>query len=132
MKDGIVSNLSFPQLFKIELNDQASLKPALDLGCGATNLLANLRKKDLVEEQKVLNFNKECRVFVIKAVENLRSRMAIGTTFVKNMLCLNPHSLEKLGVTIFVKRFANILHSLTKQKMCSNTEGDVSIDQFRI
>ena len=78
MKDGIVSNLS-----KIKLNDQASLKPVLVLGCAATNLLSNLRKKDLVEEQKVLNFNKECRVFVIRAVENLRSRMAIGTKFVK-------------------------------------------------
>ena len=58
MKDGVVSNLSLPKLFKIELNDQAFLKPALDLGCAATNLLSNLRKKDLVEEQKILNFNK--------------------------------------------------------------------------
>ena len=74
MKERIVSNLSLPKLFKIELNDQASLKPALDLGCAATNLLSNLRKKDLVEEQKILNFNKECRVFVTKAVESLRSR----------------------------------------------------------
>ena len=81
---------------------KASLKPALDIGCAATNLLANLRKKDLVEEQKVLNFNKECGTFVIKVVRNLRSRMAIGSTFVKNMSCLNPRSLEKLGVTIFV------------------------------
>ena len=82
MKDGVVSNLSLPKLFKIELNDQASLKPALDLGCAATNLLSILRKKDLVEEQKILNFNKECRIFVIKAVESLRSRTAIETTSV--------------------------------------------------
>ena len=59
---------------------KTSLKPALDLGCAA---LANLKKKHLVEEQKVLNFNKECRLFVIKAVENLQSRMAIRSTFVK-------------------------------------------------
>ena len=71
MKGGIISNLSVPQLFKIEFNNQASLKPALELGCAATNLLTKLREKDLVEEQKVLNFNNECRVFVIKAVENL-------------------------------------------------------------
>ena len=45
MKDVIVINLSLDQLFKVELNDQASLKPALDLGCAAINLLANLRKK---------------------------------------------------------------------------------------
>ena len=102
------------QLFKVKLNDQASLKPALDLGCAATNLLANLRKKYLVEEQKVFFFNKECRLFVIKEVENHQSRMAIGSTFVKNMSCLNPHSLEKLGVTIVVKSFANILHPLAK------------------
>ena len=47
------------------------------------------------------------------------------------MSCLNPYSLEKLGVTIVVKRFANIVHSLTKQKMRSNTEADASIDRFR-
>ena len=47
------------QLFKVELNDQASFKPALNLGCAATNLLANLMKKDLVEEQIVLSFNKK-------------------------------------------------------------------------
>ena len=70
------------QLFKVELNDQASLKPALDLSCAATNLLANLKKNDLIEEQKVLNFKKEYRLFFIKAVENLRSIMAIGSTFV--------------------------------------------------
>ena len=69
-----------------------------------------LRKKDLVEEQKVLNFNNECRVFVIKAVENLQSRMAVGSTFIKNISSLNPENLEKLGVTIVVKRFANIVH----------------------
>ena len=113
MKDVIVTNLSLYLLFKVELNDQASLKSALDLGCAATNLLANLRKKDLVEEQKILIFNKECRLFVLQAVENIRSRMAIGSTIVKSMSCLNPHSLEKLGVTIVVKRFANIVHSLT-------------------
>ena len=93
MKDVIVVNLSLYQLFKVELYDQSFLN--LDLGCTATNLLANFRKKDLVEEQKVLNFNKECRVLVIKAVENLGSRMPIGNTSVKNMSCLNPHSLEK-------------------------------------
>ena len=64
MKGKIVTNLSLNQLFKVELNDQASLKPVLDFGCAATNLLANLRKKDLVEEQMVLNFNKECRLFI--------------------------------------------------------------------
>ena len=69
-----------------------------------------LRKKDLVEEQKVLNFNNECRVFVIKAVENLQSRIAVGSTFIKNISSLNPENLEKLGVTIVVKRFANIVH----------------------
>ena len=57
--------------------------------------------------------------------------MAIGSKFVKNMSCLNPHSLEKVGVTIVVKRFANIVHSLTNQKICSNSEGDASIGQFR-
>ena len=131
IKEEIISNLSLPQLFKIEMNDKASQKPVLDLGCAATNLLAKLRKKDLVEEQKVLNFNNECRVFVIKAVENLRSRMAVGSTFIKNISSLNPENLEKLGVTIIVKRFTNIVHSLTKQKMCSNKDGDASIEQFR-
>ena len=53
-----------------------------------------LRKKDLVEEQKVLNFNNECRVFVIKAVENLQSRMAVGSTFIKNISSLNPEVLK--------------------------------------
>ena len=110
IKEEIISNLSLPQLFKIEMNDKASLKPVLDLGCAATNLLMKLRKKDLVEEQKVLNFNNECRVFVIKAVENLQRRMAVGSTFIKNISSLNPKNLEKLGVTIVVKRFANIVH----------------------
>ena len=57
--------------------------------------------------------------------------MAIGTTFIKDMSCLNPHNLDKLGVTVLVKRFVSIVHTLTKQKMCSNTEGDESIDHFR-
>ena len=57
--------------------------------------------------------------------------MDIGSTFVKNMSCLNPHSLEKLGVTIVVKSFTNIVHSLTKKNMCSNSEGNASIGQFR-
>ena len=47
------------------------------------------------------------------------------------MSCFYPHSLEKLGVTIVVKHFANIAHSLTKQNMCSNSEGDASIGQSR-
>ena len=64
MKDVVVTNLGLNQLFKVELNDQASLKPALDLGCAATNLLANLRKKDLVEEQKVLVSTKNVEYFL--------------------------------------------------------------------
>ena len=47
------------------------------------------------------------------------------------MSCVNPHSLKKLKVKIVFKHFANIVHSLTKQKMCFNTEGDANIDQFR-
>ena len=64
-------------------------------------------------------------------MENFRSRMAIGSTFVKNTSCLNPRSLEKLRVKVVVKRFAMIVHSLTKQNMCSNSEGDSSIGQFK-
>ena len=105
IKEEIISNLSLPQLFKIEMNDKASLKPVLDLGCAATNLLMKLRKKDLVEEQKVLNFNNECRVFVIKAVENLQSRMAVGSTFIKNISSLNPENLEKLAKANFFVHF---------------------------
>ena len=55
--------------------------------------------------------------------------MVIGSTFVKNMSCLYPHSLEKLGATIFVKRFVNTVHS-TKKNMCSNSEGDASIGKL--
>ena len=113
MKDMIVMNLSLNQLFQVKLNDQASQKPAPETLVGLQTI-SKFEGKDQVEEQKVLNFNKECRVFVIKAVENLRSRMAIGSTFVKHMSCLNLHRFEKLGVTIVVKRFANIVHSLTK------------------
>ena len=71
MKDEMVSNLSLHQLSKLDLNNRTSLKPVIELGCAATNFLANLRRKDLVDEQKVFNFNKDCRIFVVTAVENL-------------------------------------------------------------
>ena len=63
MKDEMVSNLSLHQLSKLDLNNLASLKPVDDFGCGATNLLAKLRRKNLVDKEKVFDFNKDCRIF---------------------------------------------------------------------
>ena len=120
MKDEMVSNLSLHQLSKLDLNNRTSLKPVVELGCAATNLLANLRRKDLVDEEKVFSFITDCRIFAVKAIESFPSSMYIGSTFVKSMSCLNPHSLEKLGVTIVVKGFANIVHSL-QSKTCAPT-----------
>ena len=58
MKDEMVSSLSLHQLSKLGLNNGTSLKPVVEIGCAETNLLAKLRRKDLVDEENVFNFNK--------------------------------------------------------------------------
>ena len=108
------------------LNSQTSLKPVVEFGCAATDLLASLRRKDLVDEGKVF-FNKDCRICAVNVVEYLQSKITIGSTFVISMSCLNLHSLVKLGVSIVVEPFANILQSLTRQNIGSNSKGDASI-----
>ena len=65
MKDEMVSNISLHQLSNLDLNNRTSLKPVVELGFAATNLLANLRRKDQVDEEKVFNFNKDCRIIVV-------------------------------------------------------------------
>ena len=62
-------------------------------------------------KRKSVQFQLRLKNICCKRGGNIWSRIAIWGTFVKDISCLNPHCLEKLGVTIVVKRFANIVHS---------------------
>lgn len=84
------------------------LIPKIDLGCTADKKIKELIAKSTVSEKRVLQFQMECKEFLVKVVCKLIAKEPIQYSLVRNINCLDPRNMmsdHDVSITKFRREF---------------------------
>ena len=102
----------------------------IDLGFTADKKIKELIAKSTVSEKRVLQFQMECKEFLVKVVCKLVAKAPIQYSLVRNISCLHPRSMMS-DHDVSITKFKRVLTTLENAKKVLEGDCDSLIELFR-
>ena len=102
----------------------------IDVGFTADKKMKELIAKSTVSEKRVLQFQMECKEFLVKVVCKLIAKAPIQYSLVMNVNCLDPRNMMSDHV-VSITKFKRVLTSLENAKKVLEGACDSLLELFR-
>ena len=106
------------------------MKRFIFFGCAAQSELDSLRRRDEVGEKLVSDLNESGKSFVVGIIVKIKSRLLVGSSFLRQAACLDPSQLSILGKELVLLRFTQLVQQLSHLKIIACELGDKSLNEF--
>ena len=126
VKEGVMTSAtSYVKLVNIDVSDPENTKPGkfLDIGLAARRELTSLSKANKITALEVLEFEKQCKLFLLRATEKMLEKCPLKYRIVRCLKCLNPQQIAA-SLTQSVKLFEKLLHCLIDANRVKEADAD--------
>ena len=133
IKTTVISEAKTPlKLTKLDPADSSihASHSKIDLGFTADKKIKELIAKATVSEKRVLQFQMECKEFLMKVVCKLIAKAPIQYSLVRNINCLDPRNMMS-DHDVSITKFKRVLTTLENAKKVLEGECDSLLELFR-
>lgn len=133
IKTTVISEAKTPlKLTKLDPADSSihASHSKIDLGFTADKKIKESIAKSTVSEKRVLQFQMECKEFLMKVVCKLIAKAPIQYSLVRNINCLDPRNMMS-DHDVSITKFKRVLTTLENAKKVPEGECDSLLELFR-
>ena len=133
IKTAVISEAKTPlKLTKLDPADSSihASHSKIDLGFTADKKIKELIAKSTVSEKRVLQFQMECKEFLVKVVCKLITKAPIQYFLVRNINCLDPRNMMS-DHDVSITKFKRVLTTLENAKEVLEGDCDSLLELFR-
>lgn len=134
IKKSVMDELSTDQkMITIDVvnTDNHTSPKNIDVGFVSDMELKSLIAQKKVSERQVLDFKIQCKVFLLKLVEKLKTKSPLSYTVVRNLSCLDPSEICKGNTDKCCDKFRRVLSTLENCKKVNVNDCDNLLDEYK-